>query len=170
MSEYLGADVGHPDTEVIKQIWELADASDAGPNYSSLQATARAAADQGVPFREAFAAFGAVNAVPSSFYEEGADYRDAAITRSLLVTPTRPNVGGKATLDHLTSAYFRLRPGRAISPGSQLTVTLRVPSEERGPEATLVDHPTVGRGIARALRPAAIAHAVGGLRGFGDER
>ena len=127
MSEYFSADVGHPDTDVIKQIWELADASEGAPNLSSLRATAQVAADHGVPFRDAFATFGAVNAVPASFYEEGADYPDVAITQSLLVTPTRADVAGRATLDHLTSAYVRLRPGRAVPPGSELTVTVQRP-------------------------------------------
>jgi hypothetical protein len=122
----------------IRRVWEWADGAPGGPDQYSLQAVDAAARERGSEFRAAFADFGAVNFVPSSFYEEGAAYPSPGAKR-IKISRTKPTTGvGKAKLDHLTTRYVKFVPGKGVSPKAKLRISLDLPARSQGSEATLL--------------------------------
>ncbi len=147
--------------DVIRRVWELADDSAVGSDQYSLAAADSMLRERGTSFRAAFAAFGANNAAPSSFYEEGAAYPVPPVARQATLANGRLTSAGEVRLDHLTTWYAAFRPGPGSGPTARLRVMLDLPRRGRGAEATLV---LVSRSGARTLIPFALDAAGDGAR------
>jgi hypothetical protein len=124
--------------EIIREIWERADASPTGADEYSIQAVDIALGGHGATLRGTFAAFGAANAFPAASYEEGADYPTPPVSPRITVTASRRTASGQAELDHLTNFYASFRPGAGVGSNAKLRLALDLPSTSRGSEATLV--------------------------------
>jgi hypothetical protein len=129
-----------PGADLIREVWELADASAVGPDQYSTKAYANAIkqAAPGVKFRWVFADFAMQNDYPSAFYEEGADYPFAPPDRVVKVTGRNLGAQGAERLDHLTSRYIWFKPGSGVRPNAKLLVRMDGPAYSTGPEASVV--------------------------------
>jgi hypothetical protein len=122
---------------VIRRTWELADATQGGPDEYSLQAIDSALREQGSSLRETFAAFAVANAFPADSYEEGASYPEPPRLVKV-VGVVRPSETGSLELDHLTSRYVAFRASKAQTAGTRLKVKLDLPPQVRGSQASLI--------------------------------
>lgn len=141
LSEY--PDIGGG-PEIIREVWERADASPTGGDDYSLLAVENEIASRNSRFRFAFNDFGIRNFVAGSFYEEGQGYRAAVggpppLSKNAVVKKARPRKSGNVTLDHLTTAYAAFRPGRGVKrTGARLIVRVDGPRKITGTEAALL--------------------------------
>ncbi len=133
---FLSERMGGPD--LIRRAWEFADGSPGAPDQFSLQAIDSALRERGSSARAAFATFGAVNAMPMRFYEEGTSYPTPPVGALRTLSPRRQTATGRAKLDHLTTWYGLFRPGARVPKGSKLRITLDLPARSRGSEAAVV--------------------------------
>jgi hypothetical protein len=147
---YLTERLGSP--EVIRRIWELADAAPNGPDLYSLAAANKALEEGSRTLRGTFAGFAAANAFPAKSYEEGAAYPTPTLSRRLTLTSGRRQGGGLLVLDHLTSAYVSFQPGAGASRAAKLRITLDLPSRARGSEATLLSVAASGKATTIRLK------------------
>ncbi len=139
---FLSEQFGGPD--VIRRTWEFADGRPGAQDQYSLKAVDSALRERGSNVRAAFARFGAANAHPASFYEEGAGYPAAPVGTRATLTPRRQKAAATLQLDHLTTWYGSFRPGPAVPDGSLLRLTVDLPPRRRGGEATLIVVPRSG--------------------------
>lgn len=144
------------DDALVRQIWELADASDLNTEQYSMQAVGSATSARGLPLASAFTIFTRWNRSPglAGFYEEGADYPTPAAVATYALKPSAPTTGWKtAKLRHLASAHYSLRPGRGTRSTSRVKVTVDLPNLGTKPAATLL---LFYRSGAYAARPIAL--------------
>jgi len=122
---------------VIRRVWELADASAAAPDLYSLEAVDAVARERQFSLRSVFVAFGVVNSVPRSFYEQGSAYPSAPPARSYTLSRARAATGAqKLVLDHMANRHVSLRRGAGVSAAGRLSITVDLPGVARGSEAT----------------------------------
>lgn len=129
------------DVDVVREAWERADGSREGPDQYSTQAIANALkATHGVRFRRFFADFAMYNDAPEAFYEEAEAnaYPAPPLADTLKVTKRNGGGGGSVQLDHLTSAYIALVPGRGVSGDSSLRISVNLGARRTGPGASAV--------------------------------
>ena len=140
---------GSPD--VVRRIWELADAAPGAPHPHSPPASAGAREAGGTTLRGACRGFAGVNTRPDAFYEEGATYPVPSPSRSTALA-AGGSASGRVALDHLTSWYGAFRPATKLRDGARLTVSVDGPPLARGAEATLVSIPLSGQPTYRTFR------------------
>lgn len=140
---------GAPD--VVRRIWELADAARGAPDYHSSKAIDRALAERGTTLRASFRDFAATNLVPDAFYEEGAAYPAPEPARTVILA-AGASASGSVVLDHLTSWYGSFRPTQGLRSGARLTVSVDGPRRWRGAEAALVTIPIAGQPAQQPFR------------------
>ena len=138
LTEYFGSRAaGHP--SVVRDAWELADGSLAGPDYYSMQALAQVARERRSDLSWAFADFGAFNLAPKRFYDEGSAYRTPRIDKSFGMTAAKSDTGRSTVrTDHMTNRYISFRPGRGIGSTAKLALGVDAPPARTGPQATAV--------------------------------
>ncbi|MCC6221956.1 MAG: hypothetical protein IT201_00495 [Thermoleophilia bacterium] len=146
---FLSEREGAPD--VVRRIWELADAAAGAPDHHSSKAIDRALAERGATLRATFRDFAATNLVPDAFYEEGAAYPAPEPARTVTLA-AGASAGGSVVLDHLTSWYGSFRPAPGLRSGARLTVSVDGPRRWRGAEAALVTIPVAGRPTQQPFR------------------
>jgi hypothetical protein len=149
------------DPLAIRQIWERADGSSdtdgggpdtVGRDEYSLQAARRVVGARGFSFRTLFGKFARVNRTPTTFYDEGALYPRAPLSRNYSLGRTQPGSGWQSTrLRHLASRYFAFKPGRSASSNGTLRVRVDLPRRWRGPEAYLLVRRSSGGWYVRKL-------------------
>jgi hypothetical protein len=121
---------------IVRDIWRGADASRGGPDRYSATAINAALKKRGSNMRTAFAAFGAKNAYPDHYYNEGASY-------PMPPRAQQPDVGDADTpsatydIDHLATTYVRFTPALGNA-GTQLQIVLHLPPRVSGPEARAI--------------------------------
>lgn len=146
---YLSEWQGSPD--IVRRVWELADAASGAPDHHSTDAIAAALEERGTTLRAAFRGFAAVNTRPAAFYEEGATYPVPSPSRSTALA-AGGSARGRVELDHLTSWYGAFRPAPTLRDGIRLTVRVDGPRLARGTAATLVSIPVSGQPTYRTFR------------------
>jgi hypothetical protein len=153
MAEYFG-NPARDRPDVVRQVWERADAAAGAPNLYSLQAVAAASAANGTPFRSVFADFGWTGPFARDWYDEGASYPQAPMTTSLTLTAASPGTGARSVVvQHLASRHVALRPGANLpTRHRRVRVDVDLPAHHRGSEATVTVHRRRG-----GLRPFAVA-------------
>jgi hypothetical protein len=137
---YLIEDRGElADPLIIRQIWERVaaastDTDGPGPDtvasdQYSLQGVSNVLASRGLVFRDVFRKFTRVNRFPVDFYSEGADYPMAATARAWDLGRRGSTTGLiTAKLRHLSSRYYRLRPGSSTPTNASLRISVDLPS------------------------------------------
>lgn len=133
------------DPAVIREAWEFADGSAAGPDRYSLRAQALAIEGRGLFFRWLYADFGLWNAFPDVVYEEGSDYPAPPLEAKHRVTARRASVAGDVALDHLTTSYVLVKPSRGVGRRSKLLLSVDGPRYATGPEASAITVSRTGR-------------------------
>jgi hypothetical protein len=142
LSERLGAGI-------VRDAWERTP----GREAYSLRAVTAALAAKGASFRSAFGDFAAANRMPSRRYHEGAAYPTAPVAETRTLSRRSPGTGWRrASVRHLSSLYFSLRPDRTVSRRSLLRVTLDAPALRTGTQARALVFMTSG--AVRVVRPA----------------
>ena len=129
-------------TRLVKQVWNKADGSPGAPDLYSLGAL-RTVVERSAPFGRTFVNFGIANFTPELHYEKGALYESsvggAPVRRRLTLGQSNRNTAlQRQRLDHLTNAYFVLKPGRGVKRGAKLKVEVNGPSSRTKPKATLI--------------------------------
>lgn len=133
------------DPSVIREAWEWADGSAGGPDRYSLRAQAQAIAGRQLQFRWLYADFGLWNAFPSTTYEEGSRYPAPPFRAKHRVAARKGPVAGRIVLDHLTTSYVSLEPGRGVGPRSKLLLAVDAPNYATGPEASVITVSRTGK-------------------------
>jgi hypothetical protein len=133
---------------VIRQIWERAagartDTDGPGPdtvstNPYSLKATRLVIGARGRSFRDSFGKFTRVNRVPTSFYEEGAEYPAAPVARRRTMSEGETTGWRSTALHHLASASFRFTPAVDLDAETKLRFAVDLPRRDFGPVARVV--------------------------------
>jgi hypothetical protein len=138
LTEYFGSRAAG-DPSVVRDAWELADGSQGGPDYYSMQALAQIARERDSDLSWAFADFGAFNLAPKRFYDEGSAYPTPGIDESFGMTAAKSDTGWSTVrTDHMTNRYVRFRPGRGIGSTAKLALSIDAPPARTGPQATAV--------------------------------
>lgn len=132
---YLSEVIAGP--ELIRRIWEHADAAGSAPDLYSLQAIDAALRERGSSFGSAFASFAAANAVASEVYEEGESYPLPSPDRRVTLG-AGGDVSGRVTLDHQTSWYGSFEARASVGPSARLRLILDLPPRVRGSQARVV--------------------------------
>jgi hypothetical protein len=142
------------DPLVIRQVWERVaaastDTDGTGPDtvlsdQYSLQGARNVLASGGLVFQNVFAKFARVNRFPADFYAEGADYPMAATARAWDLG-ARGSTTGKTTakLRHLSSRYYRLRPGSRTPTSASVRISVDAPTYG-SPSALVIVTPSSG--------------------------
>jgi hypothetical protein len=140
---------------VIRQVWERVaaasmDTDGTGPdnttnNLYSLRGTAKVARANGHEFRDLYGKFAWTNRLPYTFYEEGAAYPSATVSRRYRLGRRGESSGWQSPrLRHLASTYIRFVPASATPRRAVLRVTVQLPDLVSSPRAFLLVKP-VGR-------------------------
>jgi hypothetical protein len=142
LAEYVGPHAS-ADPSIIRDVWKRADASPAGPDMYSTQATTASIAKRRIDeepgrFRRAFAEFAVWNTVPRRFYDEGTQYPSADLARSTAISKASPTVRQRGALDHLANRYVALRRGSRVRDTARLRVEVTGPPSKTSPEANVV--------------------------------
>jgi len=133
------------DPTVIRESWELADGSPGGPDRYSLRAQEQAIQARGLLLRWLYADFGLWNAFPGVAYAEGTSYPAPPFRAKHRITARRASVANRLVLDHLTTAYASLKPGRGVGQRSRLLLEVDGPPSPTGPEASAITVSRTGR-------------------------
>jgi hypothetical protein len=153
LDEYFSLPTNRRDPSIIRRVWELADGSPGAPNLYSLAAVDALAREHGSNLRSVYAAFGARNAAPASFYTEGAHYPTSPLNRSIKLSPgKRGSSAGQLTLDHMSNGYAAFVPSR-LGSAAKLTLSVDLPNLLKGPAATVV---TIRRSGSAVLSPVSL--------------
>jgi hypothetical protein len=130
------------DQDLIKEAWLLADGSGpTAPDFYSSAAIAAALEARGSNFGPVFADFAAFNYIPDEFYEEGDTYVQQVGYPpgfGAKLTKNKPIGVGKFNIDHLSTIYGVLRPGKGISNSARLKIKLNLPDVVTGSWGTAV--------------------------------
>ena len=150
----------YPDAEgdlpvLVREMWERADGSGAGPDDYSIEAVKHVLATHGGGLRAAWARFAAANRQPGVSYDEGraAHYPTARLSGTVDLSAAQRGSGTVTrVVDHLSAATVRFNraPGLAAR---TLRLTLDLPRTGRGSGAIATVHPTSGRSSTVALTP-----------------
>ncbi len=133
LTELLG-DGEIPDPTVVREVWEAAEG-----DTTSMQALRATLADRDSSFQEAYTLFGTVNLNPDTFYEEGETFPTTpTVTRGMRLSEERLQRRTTATLDHLTTDYYRFRADKTLEGERKLKVRVDMPDRDTGSAATLV--------------------------------
>lgn len=110
---------------LVRDMWRRADAVVGAPDDYSMQAVRKVVEARGLNWRLNLGVFAGANVHPASFYEEGASYPVAPLKGRRTFTPAKPKWGTQAvSLDHLTTATYRLTPQGLGAKGWKLQLSL----------------------------------------------
>lgn len=147
--EYLSQRFG---VGVVRAVIRRAGTGGRRPGEFSVEALRRVLDDRapGRGLRGVLASYAAGLTAPDRTFSEGAAYPEAptAIRR---LRPSLPRVRVEARLDHLASRTLRLRPGRTLSRGAVVSVTVNA-SGMHAPAVRILLAKPGGRLVSRALR------------------
>jgi len=127
---------------LVKQAWKMADGSRTGPDHYSLRAL-RTVVERRAPFGRTFVNFGIANFTPERHYDKGTLYEDrvgsAPVNRQFTLGASHRAISlQRKRLDHLSTAYFILKPGGGVRRGARVRVQIDGPGSKTKPKATLV--------------------------------
>jgi hypothetical protein len=129
------------DPGIIRDIWNRADGSAAGPDDYSTLAIENVLASAGTNFGPVFADFSGYNYIVDEYYEEGPGYVATVgfppEARAKL-TKRRPLAVGDFSIDHMSTVYAALKPGRGINNHAKLKIKLDLPNANTGSWATAI--------------------------------
>jgi hypothetical protein len=133
------------DPSYVRDVWKRADGSPTGADQYSLQAARNALAARSLNIKTLYGDFAVWNRIPAAMYEEGANYPAPSASISHTLSPTKKSTGWvDAKLNHLTSLYIALKPGKAASANGHVTVRVDGPPIGWGSEARAMVFPTTG--------------------------
>lgn len=126
---------------IVRDIWEYADGSVAGPDYYSTAAVNKALADRSTSIRTEFARFAVANRVSRSHYSEGDAagrlYPVAPATSVTVKSSTRNPSTFARTVDHLASSTVRYVPSYLKTSDWKLRLDLDLAYKSKGSMAAV---------------------------------
>lgn len=125
----------------ILEIWQRADGSAVGQDDYSTLAIENVLSMHGTNFGPVFADFAAANYIANEVYEEGQAYVETVgfpPEARVKLSRRRPAAEGTFPLDHMSSTYAALKPGKGISNGAKLRVKVDLPNTNTGSWATAI--------------------------------
>jgi hypothetical protein len=126
-----------PDPTLIRRVWELAAHGPGDPDLFSARAVQEALGSRDRSLAGALATFGAWNLAPAAFYEEGAAYPRAPVSRHHRVSVAHPIAGWSTLrLNHLTTSSVSFEPGSAGK--ASLRLELDAPPRRTGSAARIL--------------------------------
>lgn len=131
---------------LVRQIWERADGSDAGPDDYSIQAVARVLASRGGRLASSWAQFAAANRRPAATYEEGRanGYPAARFDRVVRLSSSHRDSGRLSRqVDHLAASTVRFTRSTSLD-AKRLKLRLDLPVKRRGSAVVATVYPTSG--------------------------
>jgi hypothetical protein len=132
------------DDALIREIWELADASDLDTEQYSMQATATAIAGRGDAFTPVFATFAEWNRSPVRYYDEGALYPSPFTAAEFRLGPGGTTGWRSTRIRHLATAYYSFKPRSTLRPTAKLRVAVDGPALSTKPAAKIIVVSTSG--------------------------
>jgi hypothetical protein len=128
-----------PDPTIIRRVWELAANGPGDPNLFSARAVQQALSARDRSLAGAVATFGVWNLAPGAFYEEGARYPSAPVSRQHRVNARHP-IAGWSTLNvnHLATSSVSFVPGTGTPAGTSLRLALDAPAKRTGSAARVL--------------------------------
>lgn len=136
--EYLSSKYGR---DVVREIWEHASERKGDPGMHSTEAIATVVDKHGGDLGDDFVRYAAANTVPRKKYEEGGSWGISApmASTSRLSRSRRTSGELSATLDHLTSASFALKPEKSLHRSSwNVKVSVDGPARRTQPRALVL--------------------------------
>ncbi|MEO8291197.1 MAG: MXAN_6640 family putative metalloprotease [Gaiellaceae bacterium] len=124
------------DRTPIREIWERADGAAGGLDEYSFEAAKNVLTAHGENFRQAFARFGWTNRLRD--YSEGSLYPVAPSAAIYTFGLTRTTGWKSAKMRHLTTRFFRFRPGPNAPQTAMLHLSFDLPSLSYGAAATVI--------------------------------
>ena len=142
---------------LVREMWERADGSGAGPDDYSIAAVKNALAARGVGLRAAWAEFAAANRQPGRSYAEGRAYPRAPLSGTVALSAAK-RASGTITrvIDHLSASTVRIARAPRMA-ARTLRLALDLPRPARGSGAVATVHRRTGRPTTIALTPAITA-------------
>lgn len=127
------------DPMLIRRVWELAADGPTDPDLFSARAVQQVLGSRGRSLAGALATFGVWNQAPAAFYEEGAGYPRAPVSRYHRVS-LRHAATGRSTLrlNHLATGAVSFRPGIGLPARASLRLVLDAPARETGSAARIL--------------------------------
>jgi hypothetical protein len=157
LEELLAPPRTHIDPGVIRRVWEFADGRPGAQDLYSLQAVDATLRERGIRFQAAFNAFAVANFVPGKFYREGRIWPSPKPHKRVVSALRRSLPRESFRLDHLSSRYVELVPGRGVGRKARLSIAVDLPATLTGASASAI---VFGRSGARPAR--AISLSAGG--------
>lgn len=146
LTELFGEE-GVTDPSVVRQVWDRAEGE-----TTSMQALRATLAARGTTFAGAYTLFGTVNLDPATFYAEGSTFAmSPPVTRGMRLSKDSPQRQATATLDHLSTDYYRFRADPDLSGDLALKVRVDMPDRDTGAAATLVVHRAAGLDVVKPI-------------------
>jgi hypothetical protein len=138
--------------DAVRRVWERADATKGARDDYSIAAVSGFLRSRKKELSSFYARFATVNQQPGRYYEEGAAYRAAPVSRKVRLRTSRPRVTDGKRLDHLTSAAYRLVPAASLPGRLRLRVAVSGPSRATGAAASLLVRDDSGRSSVRTIK------------------
>jgi hypothetical protein len=129
------------DPSIIRDIWSRADGSAVGPDDYSTLAIDNVLNSRGTDFGPVFADFSGYNYIADEYYEEGDNYVATVgypPEAHAKLKKRRPVAVGDFSIDHMSTVFAALRPGRGISNHAKLRIKLDLPNTSTGSWATAI--------------------------------
>ena len=151
---FLEEKIAAGDPDILREIWERADASPLaafGDQYS-LQAVRTALTERGHVFADIFAQFGRANRLLDYADAGSAGYPALPLTEKWSLGRNNPTTGRRSwTIKHLAARYFSFVPGSSATLDGNLAIRLELP--RHGARATVIVVEADGSTVTHYLRP-----------------
>lgn len=163
LTEHLSAIPGQADPQILREMWERADASpmQAYNDATSIRAASGTVMSRGLRFADAFSAFGASLYAPENSFDEAGRYlaylREnnfgrAPFAKAKRLTGIVPTAVVRTRIDHLSHKLFSFARGDGIPPGARLRLRVEGPRLKRGAALSIIAVRSDGTISTRAVR------------------
>ncbi len=138
--------------DVVREVWDLVDTSPSGAGLYGTTAVAEVVGRNGMRFRDFYADFAAANLDAARLYEEGSAWPKPKIAKDVQLGRQHPTLRVDTELDHLTSASYVLRPGKALGNAWKVRLRFDLPDRSTGAAVAVRFHLEHGKVRSRTVK------------------